>query len=285
MSGEKILIVDGDVAFAEVLEMRLEDKGYIVECASRGKEALDILKTRWFDLIVLAVVLQGGMNGYYLFKEIKRKKELFNIPVLVQSNKASLKKTFKAMGVDIFLAKPYAINLFLKDIKAIFTKKQKEVRMPRRAKPRMKNLTEKLKSIKAKDIMTKDVITTKESASLADIAKLMIKMRISGLPVVGKKGRMVGLITATDLFLVMDMIKSGDIVGDDMMPLSNPTVKFALSTGVVKIRKNTTLDEIISIMKYQNVHTLPVFEKTKLVGVIGRRDVFKNFYSVVKGLY
>ncbi len=285
MSGKKILIIDGDVAYAEMLKMRLEDRGYIVDCASRGKEALDILRTRWFDLIVLAIVLQGSMNGYYLFNEIKKKKDLSSIPILVQSNKALMKKTFESMGADIFLVKPYSINIFLKKIKSIFVKRKKEVCMKRRAKPKMKNLTKRLKSIRAKDIMTKDVITTKESTSLSDIAKLMIKTRISGIPVIGKKGKLSGVITATDLFLVMDMIKSGDIVGDDMMPLSNPTVKFALSTGIIKIRKNTTLDEIITIMKYQNIHTLPVFEKNKLVGVIGRRDVFKNFYSVVKGLY
>ncbi len=285
MSGKKILIVDGDVAFAEMLKMRLEDADYIVDCVSNGKEAMDILKSRWVDLIVIAIILQGGMNGYYLFKEIKRKRELSKIPIIVGSNKALMKDAFEAMGVERFLIKPYSINLFLKEIKGIFTKKTKEVRMAKRVKPKMRNLEKKLKSIKAKDIMTRHVIMTKEDATLADISKLMIKTRISGIPVIGKKGKMTGIITATDLFLVMDMIKSGDIVGDDMMPLSNPTVKFALSTGVVKIKKDTTLDEIIAIMKYQNVHTLPVFEKNKLVGVIGRRDVFKNFYSVVKELY
>ena len=285
MSSKKILIVDGDVAFAEILKMRLEDRGYVVDCTSRGKEALDILKTRWVDLIVIAIVLQGAMNGYYLFNEIKKKKDLSGIPILVGSNKASMKKTFESMGADIFLTKPYSINIFLKKIKNIFTKRTKEVHMQKRVKPKMKDLTKKLKLIKAKDIMTKDVITTKEDTSLAEIAKLMIKTRISGIPVIGKKGKLSGVITATDLFLVMDMIKSGDIVGDDMMPLSNPTVKFALSTGIIKIKKNTTLEEIITIMKYQNVHTLPVFEKNKLVGVIGRRDVFKNFYSTVKNLY
>jgi CBS domain-containing protein len=152
-------------------------------------------------------------------------------------------------------------------------------------KQELRTLTKRLKSIKAKDIMTKKIITATEIANLADIAKLMIKDRISGLPVLRKKNKLVGVITATDLFVVIDMIKSGDVVSADMRAISNPTVKFAMSTQVVKIKKSTTLEKIITIMKYKNVSTLPVVEGKRLVGVIGRRDVLKNFYSVVKSLH
>ncbi len=151
-------------------------------------------------------------------------------------------------------------------------------------KRRLHDLVVALRAVKAKDIMTRDVITTTEDTTLADIAHLMIEKRISGLPVVGKKGKITGVVTATDLFIVMDMIKSGDVAGDKTMSTCNPTVRFAMSTEVVKIKKNTTLDEIIAIMKYKNIHTLPVFEENKMVGVIGRRDVFKNFYSAVKDI-
>ncbi len=145
-------------------------------------------------------------------------------------------------------------------------------------------LTKKLKAIKAEDIMTKNIITTTEDTTLVDIAQMMIRDRISGVPVVGKTGKIMGVITATDLFVVMDMIKSGDIVEGEKKAVFNPTVRFAMSTEVVKIKPTTTLEEIITIMKYKNVHTLPVFKGDDAVGVIGRRDVFKNFYSAVASL-
>ena len=84
--------------------------------------------------------------------------------------------------------------------------------MTKMESPGLGQLTRKLKSIKAKDIMTSKVIATREDVSLTDIAKLMIEARISGLPVIGKKGDVVGIITASDLFVVMDMIKSGDVM-------------------------------------------------------------------------
>jgi len=150
-------------------------------------------------------------------------------------------------------------------------------------KTKAESLTKQLQAIKAKDLMTKDVIATTEDTTLADLAEMMIKTRISGLPV-EKNGKAIGIITSTDLFALMDMIKSGEVIEDGMSAVSNPTVKFAMSTEIVKISKNTSLDEIIAIMKYRNIHTLPVFENEKMVGVIGRRDVLKKFYAVVKDL-
>jgi CBS domain-containing protein len=156
--------------------------------------------------------------------------------------------------------------------------------MIKELKSRLSDLTERLKAIKANDIMTKEVITTTQDTLLAEIAQIMIKERISGLPVMNNKGKIVGIITAGDLFLVMDMIKSGDVYQTDIEAIY-PTVKFAMSTEVVKIKKNTTLEEIIVLMKYKNAHTLPVYEKDKIVGVVGRRDVFKSFYGAMKDLF
>ena len=156
--------------------------------------------------------------------------------------------------------------------------------MDARIQSKLKQLSKKLKAIKAKDIMTKKVITARPNKTLADIAEIMIKHRISGLPVVDAKQRLVGMITTTDLFLVMDMIESGSVVEEDMREVSNPAVKFAMTAVIKTLKKTTSLDDIIATMKYHNIHTLPVLEKKKIVGVIGRRDVFKAFYNAVKEL-
>ena len=113
-------------------------------------------------------------------------------------------------------------------------------------KSKLNYLAKELKAVRAKDIMTKSIITTTQEATLTDVAVLMTKKRISGLPVVDRGKKIKGIITATDLFLVMDMIKYGDIIENDFMRVSNPTVKFAMSTEVVKIKKNTSPDKIIS---------------------------------------
>jgi len=147
----------------------------------------------------------------------------------------------------------------------------------------IQGLTDNLKKIKAEDIMTKNVITVKKNDTLDEIAKLMIDKRISGFPVL-EEGEIIGVITANDLFLVMDLIKNGEILRDNSENNALPKVELAMSTEVIAVKPNADLNEIIALMKYRNIHTLPVVNNKRLVGVIGRRDVFKNFYCTVKSI-
>ncbi|MFW6148400.1 MAG: CBS domain-containing protein [Atribacterota bacterium] len=147
----------------------------------------------------------------------------------------------------------------------------------------LQELTDNLKKIKARDIMTKGVITVKKDDTLDEIATLMIEKRISGFPVL-ENDEIIGVITANDLFLVMDLIKTGELLTDNSENNSLPKVDFAMSTDISTVEPKTDLDEIIALMKYRNIHTLPVVNNKKLVGVIGRRDVFKNFYCILKGI-
>jgi len=145
----------------------------------------------------------------------------------------------------------------------------------------LQELTNRLKQIKAKDIMTKDVITVQKDDTLDNVAEMMIDKRISGSPVI-ENDEIIGIITADDLFLVMDMIKTGEILKDNSADNSFPKVHFAMSTEVITVSPEANLDEIIKLMKYRNIHTLPVVSNNKMVGVIGRRDVFNNFYYALK---
>ena len=150
--------------------------------------------------------------------------------------------------------------------------------------PALAVLIKRLSLIIAEDIMTKDVISTTVDTPLADISELVIRKRISGLPVVNGDGQPVGVITATDLFAMMYKIESGETMEEDLSINPNPTVKVAMSKEILKIVKDTNLYEIINIMKSKNIHTLPVFEDDVMIGVVGRRDVVKTFYAVVKSL-
>jgi CBS domain-containing protein len=151
-------------------------------------------------------------------------------------------------------------------------------------KKSLADLVHKLKAIKASDLMSSPVITTREDVPLSDVAELLIKKRINGMPVVKKNKKLVGIITADDLFMVIDMIMVGDVVEKGKVAVSGPTVKFAMSSETSSVTKNTSLYDILSAMKYKNLHTLPVVEKGKVVGVIGRHDIYKRFYALLRQL-
>jgi CBS domain-containing protein len=144
-------------------------------------------------------------------------------------------------------------------------------------------LQKKLKEIKAKNIMTcKNIVTVKEDDHLAHVAEYMINTRISGMPVVNDNGKVIGIITSTDLFLLMEMLKSGMVIEGIHSNPYNPTVKFAMTYVVMKIDPETGLDEIADIMKHRDIHTLPVYEGDNMIGIVGRRDVLKHFYAALQ---
>ncbi len=143
-------------------------------------------------------------------------------------------------------------------------------------------ITEKLKKVKVKDIMTRSVITTRQSETLSDIADLLIKTKISGMPVIDQDHGVVGIITATDLFNVMGKINKGGFAAVNPQTRTNPLVQDVMTRDVVTITEGDTLFDVVNIMCDKGIHTLPVLREKKLIGVVGRRDVMMYFYAAVR---
>ena len=143
-------------------------------------------------------------------------------------------------------------------------------------------LETKLKRIKAVDIMSRYAITTTEETTITDIAHLMMRFKISGVPVLSKEKEIVGVITATDLFRLMGKIVAEIEQKAGFADYYKMPVKSFMTVNVVSITPETTLYEIMKIMWERNIHTLPVvvLSKQEIVGVIGRRDVINACYGM-----
>ena len=146
----------------------------------------------------------------------------------------------------------------------------------------------------ARNIMTKDVITVTKDISASTLADILWENKISGAPVVDEKGELLGVVTENDL---IDQNKKVHIptimtILDSMIFLENPAkldkelkkmtgskVGDIYSTEVITVTKDTPMYELATIMANQRVHTLPVVEKGKLLGVIGKADIIRNLYK------
>ena len=141
------------------------------------------------------------------------------------------------------------------------------------------------------DVMTTDVLTVQKFDSVLSVADILATRNISGLPVVDKKGKVVGIITQADILSVVgvrkdhtfkDLLKHmlgesfpdrrmGDIVGDVM---TSPV----LTTGM-----QTNIAEVVRLMDDKKIRRLPVVdEKQKLVGIISRADILKAVLRKLK---
>ncbi len=141
--------------------------------------------------------------------------------------------------------------------------------------------------LKAKDIMTKDVITVKADSTIEELARLLIEHKISGAPVVDDDGRITGVVTEHDLikknkrFHIPTIIRLFDAyflldsgkVEDEIKKMVAITVGEIANKEVVSLSEETTLEDIATIMDEKNIHLLPVLRDNKVVGIVGKADV------------
>ncbi len=145
--------------------------------------------------------------------------------------------------------------------------------------------------LKAKDIMTKDVITVKPDTTIEELARTLMRDQISGAPVVDDKGKLVGIVTENDLISKNSRLHIPTILRlfDAYIPLGTSkletdikrmtanTVKDICTKEVITIDSETSLEYIATLITEKKIHLLPVLKEGKLVGIIGKKDLIKGF--------
>jgi CBS-domain-containing membrane protein len=148
--------------------------------------------------------------------------------------------------------------------------------------------------LKARDIMTKEVITVSPDMEITKAAKILLERRINGLPVVDAFGRLVGIVCQSDLVVQQKRfpIPSVFTLLESFIPLTSMkriekevekiaalTVKQAMTTYPVTVGPDTDIEEVARLMVDKKYHTLPVVEDGKVVGIVGKEDVLKTLLS------
>ena len=145
--------------------------------------------------------------------------------------------------------------------------------------------------LKAKDIMTAEVITVKMETTVNELAEILWKNRISGAPVLDDDDKVVAVVTENDLIdqskkihiptmiSLLDSViflESSKKTEKEIKKMAGNTVRDICSKELVMVDEDTGLDEIATIMANKKVHTLPVILDDNLVGVIGKSDIIRT---------
>lgn len=145
--------------------------------------------------------------------------------------------------------------------------------------------------LKARDIMTKDVVTVTPDTEITRAAKLLLDNHFNGLPVVDDNGRLVGIICQDDLVIQQKKLPLPSVFTflDGLIPLTSyrslekemgkiaaTKVVQAMTPDPITIDPDASLEDIATLMVNNNIHTLPVLDQDRLVGVIGKEDVLKT---------
>ena len=114
--------------------------------------------------------------------------------------------------------------------------------------------------IPVKEVMTRNVITFREDTTLEEIAAILSSKHITGAPVLGAEGHVVGIVSETDVFS-----KKGKTARDIMSP------------RVISVTEETGIDEAARLLIGERIRRVPVIRGGKMVGLLSRSDVLDFF--------
>ncbi|MFH7319784.1 CBS domain-containing protein [Desulfurivibrio sp. D14AmB] len=150
----------------------------------------------------------------------------------------------------------------------------------------------------AREIMSREVVTVGPEMPVEELAALLWAKRISGAPVVDGEGRLVGVVTESDLIdqakklhiptaitileAVIFLERAGK-VEEEVNKMAGSRVGDICTKKPVTVAPDTPLDEIATIMAEKHLHTLPVMEGQRLVGVIGKSDIIRTLARPPQG--
>ena len=120
-----ILVVDDNSANREMLGRRLEREGHRVQLAESGRQALEVLRARRVDLVLLDVMMPQ-VDGYEVLRQLKADETLRNIPVLMISALDEIESVVRCieLGAEDYLPKPFDPVLLRARIGACLEKKR-----------------------------------------------------------------------------------------------------------------------------------------------------------------
>jgi CheY-like chemotaxis protein len=123
--GFRILVVDDVADNRTVLERRLQREGHLVECAENGRDALETIAAKPFDLILLDIMMPG-IDGFEVLRRLKHSSDTADIPVIMISALDDLESVVRCIeqGAEDHLTKPFEPVLLRARINASLEKKR-----------------------------------------------------------------------------------------------------------------------------------------------------------------
>lgn len=142
-----------------------------------------------------------------------------------------------------------------------------------------------------RDVMVAPVITVEPSASVQEVAKLLLEKRISAVPVLDGDGKLVGIVSEGDL---LHRVEAGterhrswwlqalierDRLADEYVKSHGRKVSDVMTRNVITASPETPLHEVASLMEKNAVRRLPILENGQLVGIVSRANLLQAVAS------
>lgn len=144
--------------------------------------------------------------------------------------------------------------------------------------------------MKAREVMTADVISVRPDASVLDAARLMLENKVSGLMVMDG-GELVGMVTEGDLLRRAEtgtakahsrwlewLVGSGKLA-QEYVKASGRKVREIMAPQALTVPQDAELEEVVRRMEDNNIRRIPVTYGKSVIGIITRSDLVRAFVN------
>jgi CBS domain-containing protein len=145
--------------------------------------------------------------------------------------------------------------------------------------------------MRARDVMVSAVVTASPDTTVEGLARLMINLRISGVPVLDKDGRLVGIVSEGDLLRRAEIgteghrprwsepFSSNSRLAAEYVKSHAKRAADVMTREVFSVDETATLGEIADLLEAKRIKRVPVVDDDKIVGIVSRADLLKVLAS------
>ena len=139
----------------------------------------------------------------------------------------------------------------------------------------------------ASDLMSRDIVTVRRTAPIAEAIRLMLDKQVSGLPVLDDHGKAVGILTEGDLLRRSEtgterhrprwleiLMGPGRIAGE-YVRTHGRRVEEVMTRDLISVAGDTPLEHIVELMERRRIKRVPVFDGDRLIGVVSRSNLLR----------
>ncbi len=149
--------------------------------------------------------------------------------------------------------------------------------------------------MKASDIMTPDVISADPDATVLQAARYMLQHHISGLPVIDKRGTLVGILSEGDFLRRrethtdrrpsrwLEFLMGPGKLAAEYTHTHGSKVSEVMTTKVHAVIEDTPLEKIVEMMEAHRIKRVPVLRGNKVVGIVTRANLMHAMVSLARG--
>jgi CBS domain-containing protein len=141
--------------------------------------------------------------------------------------------------------------------------------------------------MRAMDIMTSEVITVGEDATVPEVARLMAERGISAVPVVDRENQIVGMVSEGDLLhrtetgterrraWWLEMVSSTNKLAGEYIKSHSAKVKDVMTRDVLSVSEETPVADIAVLLETNRIKRVPVVRDGKIVGIVSRANLVR----------